>query len=207
MTSRQLQLSALTVALAAITSLSGCRMFFADVRDRDPATVKPLDAKYDYQDIEGLSADITKKLLGHAFFATATEKPVIAVIGIQNRTKSYIDMQALSDTISTKLLRAGKVRLVNFSNRNDVLKEQIYQLENATAETRAKIKQQLGADHVLTGSLTEVIAKGPREVRLSKKEDVYYQLTVKVTNVTSLEIAIQEQARRLRRASKPIIGW
>lgn len=207
MNSRRLQWCAVAGMVTTVMLLSGCRMFQASVRDRDPTTVKPLDAKYDYQDIEGLSDDIAKKILSHAFIQGAAKKPVIAVIGIQNRTTSYIDMLALSDTLSTKLLRAGRVRLVNFSNRDDVLKEQIYQLQNATAETRATIKQQLGAGFMLTGSLTEVVAKGPREARLSKTKDVYYQLTVKVTDITSLEIAVQEQTRRLRRASKPLLGW
>ncbi len=46
-----------------------------------------------------------------------------------------------------------------------------------------------------------------REVRVSRKQDVYYQLTVEVTDLETSLIAARTQKDRLRRASKPLIGW
>ncbi len=60
---------------------------------------------------------------------------------------------------------------------------------------------------MLTGSLIEIGQESGREVRASKKEDVYFQLTVEITNLETGLIEVTKQRDRLRRASKPLIGW
>ena len=60
---------------------------------------------------------------------------------------------------------------------------------------------------MITGSLAEIGAKTGKQVRLSKQEDVYYQLTVEITELESGLIMLRKQSDRLRRKSTPIIGW
>ena len=55
-------------------------------------------------------------------------------------------------------------------------------------------------------SLVNLASSSP-EVRVSKKQDVFYQLTMEVTDLQSGEILLIKQVTRMRRASKPIIGW
>jgi PBP1b-binding outer membrane lipoprotein LpoB len=99
------------------------------------------------------------------------------------------------------------MRFVNASRRDDLLREQGYQLANCTPETRNAVGKQLGAKYMITGSLVEISQKSGREVRVSRKEDVYYQLTVELTDLETGLIEVRKQRDRLRRASKPIIGW
>jgi hypothetical protein len=150
---------------------------------------------------------ISKDIMEHPFPGRDEKEPIVVVMGVQNRTRTHADMKAITDTITTKLLDERKIRLVNAARRDDLLKEQGFQLANCTEETKAKIGRQLGAKYMLTGSLVEIGRKSGREVRVSKKEDVYYQLTVEITDLETGLIAVRKQRDRLRRVSKPLIGW
>jgi len=193
--------------LTTVVLLTGCAAFRIGVEDRDPQTSGPLSAKYDQEDLLSLASLVSQAILSHPFPTASEREPIVAPMGIENRTKSHIDMKSLSDTITTHLMDTKKIRFVNTDRRDDLLREQGFQLENCTPETRSKIGRQLGAKYMLTGSLVEIEKESGREVRVSKKQDVYYQLTVEVTDLETGLIALRKQRDRLRRASKPLIGW
>ena len=134
-------------------------------------------------------------------------KPILVVMGVENRTDEHIDTKAITDTIRTKLINSGKASFVNESRRNSLMQEQGYQMANVTPETRVAIGKQLGARYMLTGSLVKITKDTPRQVSLSKKEQVYFQLTVEVTDLETGLIAWTTQKERVRGASKPIMGW
>jgi hypothetical protein len=96
---------------------------------------------------------------------------------------------------------------VNSSRRDDLLKEQGFQLANCTEDTKVAIGKQLGAKYMITGSLVEIRRKEGKGIVLKKDEDIYYQLTVEVTDLETGLIAVRKQLDRLRRASKPVLGW
>jgi len=198
----------LVIALVICSvGLSGCSAFRASISDEDPASSDPLSAKYDQRDLLSWANLITEDILSHPFPDKKDDRPIIVVMGVQNRTRTHADMKAITDTITTKMLDDGSIRLVNASRRDDLLKEQGYQLANCTPETKVQIGRQLGAKYMMTGSLVEIGQESGREVRLSKKEDVYYQLTVEITDLETGLIEVRKQRDRLRRASKPLIGW
>lgn len=205
------RLASLSVCIPLAMAISGCAAFRASVRDQDPDSASTLTAKYDYKDLRALAEQVSSDLLDHPFLLEYAKKegesPIIAPLGIQNRTKGHIDMQALEDTITTHLLNSRKVQIVNTKRRDDLMREQGFQLQNVTPDTRAAIGKQLGASFMLTGSLVEIDKSSGRQVRVSKKQDVFYQLTVEVTDLETSLIAARSQKERLRRASKPLIGW
>ena len=61
--------------------------------------------------------------------------------------------------------------------------------------------------YMLTGSLVEIKKESPRQVRASKQEQVFYQLTMEITDLQTGLIAWTTQKERLRGASKPLVGW
>ncbi|MBN1557995.1 MAG: hypothetical protein JW951_07595 [Lentisphaerae bacterium] len=193
--------------LFAVLLGAGCSAFRMSVEERDPATSEPLSARYDQQDLLSLGSLMAEAVLAHPFPPPSGDKPILVPMGIQNRTKSHIDMKALSDTITTKLLESGTVQLVNTARRDDLMEEQGYQLANCTPETRAAIGRQLGADYMITGSLVEIEKTSGRQVRVAEQQDVYYQLTLEITDLETGLVAVRKQRDRLRRASKPLIGW
>lgn len=190
----------------AILVLSGCAAFRMSVEDKDPQTSKSITARYDQKDLLTWGQMLSDDILSHPF-VSKLERPVVADMGIQNRTTTHMDMQALADTMTTHLLDSGKMRFVNTSDRDKLIKEQGFQLANCTDETRVKIGRQLGAKYMLTGALTEITHQSGKQVRVSKQEDIYYQLTMKLTDLETGEIVMSKQRDRLRSASKPIIGY
>ena len=195
------------LALVALSLVCGCAAFRVSIREQAPEEAGPLTAKYDQSDLLQWGTLISQDIVAHPFPAAEMDNPILVVMGIQNRTKSHMDMKPLEDTIQTSLLDTRKVQFVNADRRDELLREQGYQLENCTPETRAQIGKQLGAKYMLTGALAEIETRSGREVRVSKKQDVYYQLTVEVTDLETGLIAVKKQRHRLRRASRPLIGW
>jgi uncharacterized protein (TIGR02722 family) len=194
-------------AVLGLALMSGCTMFKYSVQEREVGKDAPLTAGYDQSDLLTWGSQMATEILAHPFPPAGVEKPILVVMGIQNRTSEHIDMKALSDTVTTKMLDTGKIQLVNEVRRDDLLKEQGYQLQNCTPETRTAIGRQLGARYMLTGSLIEIESKSGKEVAASKKKDVYYQLTGEITDLETGLIVLRKQLDRLRRASKPLIGW
>lgn len=200
-------LKSATILFLSFIFFSGCAAFRASVKEEDPQNASALDAKYDQQDLLSLAEKMADKIVSNKFPPKEMKLPLVAELGIENRTKSHLDTQALANTLTTKLMKQSPMKFVNTRRRDEMLKEQGYQLSNATESTRAKIGRQLGAKYMLTGALVEIEKGSQRQVRVSKKQDVYYQLTIEVTDLETGVIEVQEQVQRLRRASKPIIGW
>jgi len=198
----------MVIALALIGSLNGCSAFRMSVNDKAPTGSQKLTAKYDQEDLLTLAKQAADEILSHPFPGPNETKPIVVEMGIQNRTQTpLLDTKALADTITMKLLDSRLVQIVDASLRDNLLKEQGYQLANCTPETRRAIGKQLGARYMLTGALTEIQTESGREVRVSKKQDVYLQLTVELTDLDTGLITLRKQPQRMREASKPIIGW
>lgn len=198
----------LSIVLSGCLLLSGgCSAFKSSVKPVDIDKAQPMDADYDYSDMRWLGSSVSQDLLASDFLKGLPNKPTFVIMGVQNRTKSHIDTKAITDTMRGDILNKGKANFVNEARRDDLLKEQGYQLSNCTPETRTAIGKQLGANYMITGSMVQIDKKQPKEIRLSKKEEIYYQLTMEVTDLTTGLITWQTQKERARWASKPVIGW
>jgi uncharacterized protein (TIGR02722 family) len=200
-------LRVLAVPVLALAFGAGCSAFRSSVSEVDVATAKPMDAGYDFSDLRWLGNSVGTDLSAAPLLTQAAKKPVLVVMGIQNRTSRHIDTKAITDTMRTVVINSGKADFANESQRDTLLKEQGYQLANCTPETRSAIGRQLGAKYMLTGSLVELTKEQPKQMRLSKKEEIYYQLTVEVTDLETGLIAWTQQKERARGASKPVVGW
>ncbi len=196
------------VAMVALLG-SGCSAFRASVHNDDvnTAAATPLDTGYDFGDLRWLGETVSQELIAAPVLDQLPHKPILVVMGIENRTDEHIDTKAITDTIRTKLINGNKASFVNESQRDNLLREQGYQLANCTPETRTMVGKQLGARFMLTGSLVKITKDSPRQVRLSRQEQVYLQLTVEVTDLETGLIAWTTQKERVRGASKPLIGW
>jgi uncharacterized protein (TIGR02722 family) len=193
--------------LASVVLFSGCSAFRASIDDTDPLSASTLTAHFDQKDMLNMSQQIADMIVAHPFPPEGEKSPIMIIMGIQNRTKSHIDTKALTDTMTMPLMDSAGLRFINRARRDELLAEQGYQLANATPESQTAIGRQLGAKYMITGSLAEIGAKTGKQVRLSKQEDVYYQLTVEITELESGLIMLRKQSDRLRRKSTPIIGW
>jgi len=197
----------ITLFVTASVLMSGCAAFRFSVGEKDPTQAETLTDSYDQRDLLNWGNQMAGALISSPLPGPQNEKPIIVALGIENRTLTHIDTRALSDTITSILMNNGRFQLVNADVRDKLLREQGYQMQNCTPETRVNIGRQLGARYMLTGALTEITTESGREVRVSKKRDVYYQLTMNFTDLETGLVAMTRQIDRLRRSSSPIIGW
>lgn len=195
------------IMFTAVLLTSGCSAFRQSVSSEDPRTASTLTAKFDQRDLLQMAEQLAGDILAHPFPPAGAPAPIVASLGINNNTRTHLDVVSLEDTLTTQLLNSGRMQFVNTARRDDLLKEQGYQLANATEASRVQIGGQLGARYMLTGAITELGAKTGKQVRASKQEDVYYQLTLEITDLETGLIVLRKQRDRLRRKSTPIFGW
>ena len=186
---------------------SGCAMFRAKTEDVSVDQMGHYQADYDATDMRKITQSVVSQVLGSPWLNNQAEAPIMVDAGVENRTSEYVDTKNLTDRMRTLLLQSGRVQFVNAQRRDDLLKEQGFQAANATAATQAAIGQQLGAKYMLTGSLTEMTQKTPRQVRVSKTEMKYYKLTIEINDLTSGLIVWTTEEEFARSARQPLIGW
>ncbi len=200
---------AILILLAGLIMLSqsGCAMFRVKVKDDDVTKLPAFDASYGPQDLRKLSEQIASEIAASTFVQNLPADPIMIIYGVQPRTETFVDTQALTDRIRTTLMQSSKIKFVNESRRQELMKEQGYQAANATDETRVAVGRQLGAKHMMTGALVEMKKETGRQVRVSKSQLVYYQLTFDITDLETGIIAWSTTKEFAREARKPLIGW
>lgn len=193
--------------LLSVILFQGCTAFRTTVKDVDVERPKHIDAEYDYTDLKQLSAELTNELINSDFLNQQKTPPVFVIYGIEPRTTIFVDTKALTNKIRTLLMKSRKVQFVNQSRRDELLTEQDYQQQHSLSTVHVEIGKQLGAKYMLTGSLIEMKKKSGRQIRISKKELIYYNLTIEITDLETGLIAYISEKEFVREASKPIFGW
>lgn len=200
--------ASLTLSAAALlTGTTGCAMFRAKVTEVDVTQANHMGAGYDYTDLRKLSESVAIDLVGAPFLGKETEPPVMMIAGVQNRTSEYLDTKNLTDRMRSLVLSSGKVRFVNETRRDDILKEQGFSAANATPESQVALGKMLGAKYMISGSLTEMNQDTPRQVRVSKTKVKYYKLSVEVNSIESSELLWMKEYEIARAERTPLIGW
>lgn len=200
---------ALSAAGAAglLAGSAGCAAFQARTREVDVEKKRHLSTRYDYSDMRAISENVVREMLASPFLAETPEAPVLMIAGVQNRTSRYVDTKNLTDRIRTLLFQSGQVRFVNEARREDLLREQGFSAEHAAPETQVAIGRQLGARYMISGSLTEMQDRSPRQARVSRTQVNYYKLTFEITDLESGEIRWITEEEFAREARQPLIGW
>jgi len=197
----------LGIVLSSILILSGCAMFRAKVSDTDVNKMPEFDARYGPQDLRRLSDEISTEIAGCSILTNQPTSPIMIIYGVQPRTETFVDTQALTDRIKTALTKTGRIQFVNEARRDQLMKEQGFQAQSATDDTRTAIGKQLGARYMLTGALVEMRKTTPAQVRVSKTELMYYQLTIDITDLETGIVAWSTQKEFAREKREPLIGW
>ena len=166
------------------------------------------DEGYHFSDKKAIVADMVQSLLGKYPLDRATDRPVLIVYGIANRTSEHISTSAITDDIRQALLQSGRVRFINETQRENIQRETSYQYGgNVAAETRVSRARQIGAEYMLTGTLRSMEKKQPRQFRFKKNTLMYYSLNLELTDIKTGLIEWADSTEVIREASKPFIGW
>ncbi len=185
--------------------LAGCSVTTREVASDEKVIY---DEGYHFSDKKAIVADMSESLLTKHPLVRSTQRPVLIVYGIANRTSEHISTSAITDDIRQTLLESGRVRLINETQRKNIAAETSYQYGGSVAaETRILKARQVGARYMLTGTLRSIKKDQPRQFRLTKKTLMYYSLNLELTDIQTGLIEWADSTEVIREASKPFIGW
>jgi uncharacterized protein (TIGR02722 family) len=189
------------IAMVA-TLLNGCgpKAFTKGEYD-DPTRVELLDDKFNESDMQQMADTVIKAIVSCGYVANATKPPIVVVERVQNRTQEHIDTVSMTDMVRTALIKSGKVRFVNKTERGTVDEEMQYHESGAVSASTAKKRgKQAGADYILSGALATNI----QEVGNDKL--IYYKLTMNLTNLETTTIDCTEEKQVRKKYNKHSIG-
>lgn len=181
--------------ILSANGLTGCateKAFHKGEYD-DPTRVELLDDKYNEADMQQMADTIIRAMVACPYVANAPKPPVVIVEKVQNRTEEHIDTVSLTDKIRTALIKSGKVRFVNKSERGTLDEEYDYNAGgNVSGPSAKKRGKQIGADYILSGSMATNVQQ------VGKEKFIYYKLTMNLTNMEESTIDCTEE-REIRK--------
>jgi len=196
---RTLHLCLVLGALASVVMTSGCggpRAFTKGEYD-DPERVALLDDKFNEADMQQMADTIIKAMVACPYVAKAEKPPIVVVEKVQNRTEEHVDTVAMTDMIRTALIKTGKVRFVNKTERGTISEELDYHNSGAVSGPSAKKKgREIGADYILSGALMTNIQE------VGKDKLIYYKLTMNLTNLEANTIDCTEEKQVRKKYEK-----
>ena len=114
--------------------------------------------------------------------ANGGKLPAVIFGSVRNRTTEHIAVNTFLRDMEAAFLRSGLARVVaDRDQREQVREEREDQQQKASAETRARMRKELGADFIVVGEITSIEdVDGGREV-------IYYQVDLNLTDLESNE--------------------
>ena len=150
-------------------------------------------------DLQTTAENMTQSLLASKWIAQASAQPKIRLREVKNYTDEHIDTKGITDKIRIRLLRSGTVRfLADDANLDDVFAERDL---TETATTRGENKLLADTDYIITGAVRSI------RKRTKTVGDVFYQITLEMTDPQSGEIVWADEQELRKRTTKPKIGW
>jgi penicillin-binding protein activator len=191
--------AALTTTLLAI-SACGPKAFTKGEYD-DPTRVELLDDKFNEADMQQMADTIIKAMVACDYVGKAPKPPVVIVEKVQNRTEEHIDTVSMTDKIRTALIKSGKVRFVNKTERGTLEDEYKYnEGGNVSGPTAKKRGKQIGADYILSGAMATNVQQ------VGNDKFIYYKLTMNLTNMDTSTIDCVEERELRKKYRKRSVG-
>jgi len=155
----------------------------------DPTSVEIVDDRWNETDARKTAETMINGLLEKAWLtnfkkANSGQRPLVVVGEIENRTDEHIDTKALFEYLQDEIVNSGKVRFADAANREKILAEMKYQNDSGMVneKTAKKKGKQIGADFLLSGGLTSIVASN------DGLKTVTYQTTLRLTDLETAEI-------------------
>ncbi|MFQ5746103.1 MAG: penicillin-binding protein activator LpoB [Gemmatimonadota bacterium] len=150
----------------------------------DPGAVTDLSGRWNDTDSRLVANELIAQSLENPWITTyrdghGGEAPTVIVGTFRNRTLEHIPVQTFVRDLERAFINSGSVTVVASSDqREEVRAERQDQQQNAAADTRARLGQELGADYILQGEIQSIEDEEGRE------KIVFYQVDA---NLVSLE--------------------
>ncbi len=107
------------------------------------------------------------------------QQPSVIVGSIRNLSHEHVNVKTFINDIERELINSGAVNFVaNSKERQQLRDERLDQDMNAAEASRKAMGQELGADYMLTGSISTIVDSA------GKTQVTYYQTDLKLLSLT-----------------------
>lgn len=193
------------LAIIAV-GLSGC----ASVKYGDASAQETVNERFGSTDLQMTAKNMTESLLASPVIGEATaasKRPVMFVERIANKTDEHIDTESVLDSMTTKLLQSGKVRLVDMSRVESARSQLNFQNKDDMVDPKTAIRfgQMIGAEYMFYGNLSSIYKEagstGSITSKFTKTRSVYYKFTLKLMNLKTGLVEWQDE-QEIRKTGK-----
>ncbi len=173
----------LTVALASIVALTGCKTKVKRVAVDETID---LSGRWNDTDSQLVSAEMIADIASRSWIEEYTskngKKPVIIVGTIRNKSSEHIETETFTKDLERELINNGRVTFVaNKAERGELREERKEQQTWSREETQKRLAAETGADYMLQGSIKTIIDQEGKE---SVK---FYQVDMEVVHLETNE--------------------
>lgn len=190
--------SSFFIGLLLLGLLNGCS---STVKYGDATAEETVTTEFGSTDLQKIAEKMVDSILSFPPIVEIldTKRPIIFVERIKNKTTEHIDMESITDSISSRLLLSGKFRFIDMSKVNKVKEQLEFQNRGGmvNTETAVKVGRQIGAEYMLYGNLSSIVKK------TSSRKDVYFKFTLKLVHLESgiVEWSDEKEIRKTREKS------
>ena len=173
----------------------------------DPSAVTDLSGRWNDTDSRLVANELITQSLDGAWLPRYTsvnggEPPAVIVGAFRNRTLEHIPVNTFIGDLERAMINSGAVRMVaSAQERSEIRGEREDQQENARADTRARMAQELGANYMLQGEITAI------EDQEGREKVVFYQIDATLTDVESNVRVWAGQHKIKKYIERARIGW
>jgi uncharacterized protein (TIGR02722 family) len=181
--------------LAATLGLTACA---SKVSYTDPSSQETVNTDFGSTDLQAVTEKMVESMLAFppVMILTNSERPIIVVSDIKNKTSEHIDTESITDSISSKLLRSGRFRFVDMTKVEDVRQQLDYQNNSGMVNATKAVQfgRQVGAKYMLYGNLSSIVKQN------KDKRNVYYKMTMRLMDLETglLEWSDEKEIRKTK---------
>lgn len=168
------------VLVAAATACAG-----RQVQRIDPSAVTDLSGRWNDTDSRLVANELIRQSLTGSWIsdymnATGGRRPTVLIGDFRNRSLEHIPVQTFVRDLENAFINSGAVTVVaSGEERERIRDEREDQQRHATADSRVRLAQELGARFLLSGEIQAI------EDQEGRERVVFYQVDATLTDVES----------------------
>lgn len=166
----------------------------------DTKEINLLTDSFNENDMQLMAKKMVNSLKESPMIAALNERPVIAVGKVTNSTSEHINMLLLTDKIQNELINTNRFRFIDKAARDQLAEEYEYNKTGKVNPESAAKANQSGVKYLITGNL------GSKVQTVGNDKLVFYQLNLRITDVSTNEIVWSEEKELRKKFEKQAVG-
>ncbi len=138
-------------------------------------------------------------------FDFGSQRPLVRVDTVKNKTDEHIDTKSITDTITAKIMRSGRVRFaVDYSERQEYEKraaEEAFDTRISDEGRSLYLSDQATPRYRIYGELTNI------KTVTEDTKDVFYKFSLKLVDFKSGVLEWMDESQLRKIGKKRAFGW